>query len=139
VPNVIAMGTPPEVKAAKVVVVKRAEPRAFDRRQDHSRPSPAAAHDPLPSATEGERRAEGPGVSLQPSLFWDADPAHSKTRSCRVNPRWVVWIDISREHYGPTAPQSPARSGAARPRAADQLGRARLAAMAGGTPVIFER
>jgi lipoprotein-anchoring transpeptidase ErfK/SrfK len=59
--------------------------------------------DPLPL---GEWKVNGiqfnPVFNYNPQLFWDADPAHSKTKlpAGPNNPVGLVWIDLSREHYG---------------------------------------
>ena len=60
-------------------------------------------HDPLPI---GEWKVNGiqynPKFHYNPDLFWDADPSHSKAEIAPGpnNPVGVVWIDISRPHYG---------------------------------------
>jgi lipoprotein-anchoring transpeptidase ErfK/SrfK len=60
-------------------------------------------HDPLPI---GEWKVNGvqfnPKFHYNPNLFWDANPAHSKATlpSGPNNPVGLVWIDLSREHYG---------------------------------------
>jgi len=60
-------------------------------------------HDPLPI---GEWKVTGvqfnPKFHYNPDLFWDADPAHTKAtvQSGPNNPVGVVWIDISKDHYG---------------------------------------
>jgi len=60
-------------------------------------------HDPLPL---GEWKVNGiqfnPTFNYNPELFWDADPAHSKARipAGPNNPVGLVWIDLSKEHYG---------------------------------------
>jgi lipoprotein-anchoring transpeptidase ErfK/SrfK len=60
-------------------------------------------HDPLPI---GEWKVNGvqknPTFQYNPDLFWDADPTHSKAKipAGPNNPVGVVWIDISRPHYG---------------------------------------
>jgi lipoprotein-anchoring transpeptidase ErfK/SrfK len=60
-------------------------------------------HDPLPI---GEWKVNGvqmnPTFNYNPDLFWDADPSHSKARipPGPNNPVGLVWIDLSREHYG---------------------------------------
>jgi lipoprotein-anchoring transpeptidase ErfK/SrfK len=60
-------------------------------------------HDPLPI---GEWRVTGiqysPKFNYNPDLFWDADPSHSKATLANGpnNPVGVVWIDLSKEHYG---------------------------------------
>ena len=60
-------------------------------------------HDPLPI---GEWKVNGvqlnPTFRYNPKLFWDADPAHSKAEipAGPNNPVGLVWIDITKEHYG---------------------------------------
>jgi lipoprotein-anchoring transpeptidase ErfK/SrfK len=60
-------------------------------------------HDPLPI---GEWKVTGvqknPTFHYNPDLFWDADPAHAKAKipAGPNNPVGVVWVDISRPHYG---------------------------------------
>ena len=60
-------------------------------------------HDPLPI---GEWKVNGvarnPVFHYNPDLFWDADPSHSKAEipPGPNNPVGVVWIDLSKEHYG---------------------------------------
>ena len=43
-----------------------------------------------------------PTFNYNPDLFWDADPAHAKARipAGPNGPVGVVWIDISKPHYG---------------------------------------
>jgi lipoprotein-anchoring transpeptidase ErfK/SrfK len=59
--------------------------------------------DPLPI---GEWKVKGvqfnPSFHYNPELFWDADPSHAKAKlpSGPNNPVGLVWIDISKEHYG---------------------------------------
>ena len=59
--------------------------------------------DPLPI---GEWKVNGvqrnPTFHYNPELFWDSDPAHAKARipAGPNNPVGLVWIDISKEHYG---------------------------------------
>jgi lipoprotein-anchoring transpeptidase ErfK/SrfK len=60
-------------------------------------------HDPLPI---GEWKVNGiqfnPAFNYNPELFWDADPSHAKARlpPGPNNPVGLVWIDLSKEHYG---------------------------------------
>ena len=60
-------------------------------------------HDPLPI---GDWKVNGvardPVFHYNPDLFWDADPSHSKAEipPGPNNPVGVVWIDLSKEHYG---------------------------------------
>ena len=46
--------------------------------------------------------ANDPVFHYNPDLFWDADPSHSKAKIAPGpnNPVGVVWIDLSKEHYG---------------------------------------
>jgi len=68
-------------------------------------------HDPLPI---GEWKVTGvqrdPKFHYNPALFWDAEPDHSKATipSGPNNPVGVVWIDITREHYGLHGTPEPA-------------------------------
>jgi lipoprotein-anchoring transpeptidase ErfK/SrfK len=43
-----------------------------------------------------------PSFNYNPDLFWDADPKHAKAKipAGPNNPVGVVWIDISKPHYG---------------------------------------
>ena len=60
-------------------------------------------HDPLPI---GEWKVRGvqlnPTFRYNPALFWDADPTHTKAMipAGPNNPVGLVWIDLSKEHYG---------------------------------------
>lgn len=62
-----------------------------------------SSHDPLPI---GEWKIKGvakdPPFHYNPDLFWDADPGHQKAEIAPGpnNPVGVVWIDLSKEHYG---------------------------------------
>ncbi len=60
-------------------------------------------HDPLPI---GDWKVNGvqlhPTFRYNPDLFWDADPSHTKATipPGPNNPVGLVWIDISKPHYG---------------------------------------
>jgi lipoprotein-anchoring transpeptidase ErfK/SrfK len=62
-----------------------------------------SAHDPLPM---GEWKVNGiqfnPPFNYNPELFWDADPSHARAKlpPGPNNPVGLVWIDLSKEHYG---------------------------------------
>jgi lipoprotein-anchoring transpeptidase ErfK/SrfK len=62
-----------------------------------------SSHDPLPI---GDWKIQGvardPTFHYNPDLFWDADASHSKATipPGPNNPVGVVWIDLSKEHYG---------------------------------------
>jgi len=59
--------------------------------------------DPLPI---GEWKVVGvswtPVFNYNPDLFWDADPNHAKAKipAGPNNPVGVVWVDISKQHFG---------------------------------------
>ena len=71
-------------------------------------------HDPLPV---GEWKVTGvqrmPPFHYNPQLFWDANPKHSKARLAPGpnNPVGVLWIDITKEHYGIHGTPEPSRIG----------------------------
>ena len=71
-------------------------------------------HDPLPI---GEWKVNGvqknPTFRYNPELFWDADPTHSKAMipAGPNNPVGLVWVDISRPHYGLHGTPEPATVG----------------------------
>ena len=65
--------------------------------------STGSEHDPLPT---GEWKINGvarnPVFNYNPDLFWDADPTHGKATlpAGPNNPVGLVWIDLSKPHYG---------------------------------------
>ena len=71
-------------------------------------------HDPLPI---GEWKVRGvqhdPKFFYNPALFWDAEPTHSKAvlQPGPNNPVGVVWIDLTREHYGIHGTPEPSQIG----------------------------
>jgi lipoprotein-anchoring transpeptidase ErfK/SrfK len=71
-------------------------------------------HDPLPI---GDWKITGifknPKFNYNPDLFWDAKPKDSKATIAPGpnNPVGVVWIDLSKEHYGIHGTPSPATIG----------------------------
>lgn len=70
--------------------------------------------DPLPV---GEWKVNGvsrnPTFNYNPDLFWDANPSHAKAKIAPGpnNPVGVVWIDLSKEHYGIHGTPEPSRIG----------------------------
>jgi lipoprotein-anchoring transpeptidase ErfK/SrfK len=71
-------------------------------------------YDPLPI---GEWKVTGvqlnPIFRYNPDLFWDADPSHTKATIKRGpnNPVGLVWIGISKDHYGMHGTPEPATIG----------------------------
>lgn len=59
--------------------------------------------DPLPIGVwQVTAVSRNPTYNYNPDLFWDADPSHAKAKvpPGPNNPVGVVWIDLSKEHYG---------------------------------------
>lgn len=73
-----------------------------------------SVHDPLPL---GEWKILGvqqnPAFHYNPNLFWDANPKDSKAtiRPGPRNPVGVVWISLSKEHYGIHGTPEPSHIG----------------------------
>jgi lipoprotein-anchoring transpeptidase ErfK/SrfK len=101
-------------------------------------------HDPLPIGSwkvTGVQR--NPEFQSNPDLFWDADPAHSKARipAGPNNPVGVLWIDLTKEHYGIHGTPEPSQIGHVESHGCVRVTNwdaQRVAAWARpGTPVIF--
>ena len=105
VPNVA--GAAPLEKAAKVRVDKSdASVSLLDADGEVYARFPAtsgSSHDPLPI---GDWKINGvarnPTFHYNPDLFWDANAEHSKATipPGPNNPVGLVWVDLSKEHYG---------------------------------------
>lgn len=103
-------------------------------------------HDPLPI---GEWKVTGlqfnPVFHYNPTLFWDADPSHSKAKipAGPNNPVGLVWIDLDKEHYGIHGTPEPAAIGRAQSHGCVRLTNwdaVRLASLVKpGTKVVFTR
>lgn len=136
-------------RAAKVVVDKSDRlVRAFAEDGALLAQFPAtigSTHDPLPIGIWTIRGvAKMPTYQYNPDLFWDAEEGHSKAslKSGPNSPVGVVWIDLSKEHYGihgtpePAAISRTASHGCVRLTNWDA---ARLAQMVGpNTPAVFQ-
>jgi len=104
-PNVAAAAALPE--AAKVVVDKSDSTvslvDAGGRKFAQFPATTGSEHDPLPI---GDWKIQGvsknPEFHYNPDLFWDAKSGHAKATIAPGpnNPVGVVWIDLSKEHYG---------------------------------------
>lgn len=103
-------------------------------------------NDPLPL---GKWKVNGvsmnPPFRYNPDLFWDADPTHTKTviPPGPNNPVGLVWIDISKEHYGLHGTPEPSTIGRAESHGCVRLTNWDALRLAGlvkpGTPVIFQQ
>lgn len=70
--------------------------------------------DPLPLGKwQVTAVSRNPVYNYNPDLFWDADPSHAKAKVAAGpnNPVGVVWIDLSKEHYGIHGTPEPGRIG----------------------------
>lgn len=104
-----------------------------------------SVHDPLPI---GEWKVTGlwfePEFHYNPDLFWDAEPTHTKAtlQPGPNNPVGVVWINLSKEHYGLHGSPEPASIGRTQSHGCVRLTNwdaLRVAAFAKpGTPVVFK-
>ena len=115
VPNVLT--GPMTVKAAKIVVSKAGTVRALDAGGKTLAQYPSSSgseHDPLPiGAWKINGVAKNPPFHYNPELFWDAQPNHSKAKIAPGpnNPVGVVWIDLTKDHYGIHGTPEPAKVG----------------------------
>lgn len=69
----------------------------------HAPVTSGSQHDPLPIGSWTVTAvARNPTFNYNPDLFWDADPNHAKAKvpPGPNGPVGVVWIDISKPHYG---------------------------------------
>jgi lipoprotein-anchoring transpeptidase ErfK/SrfK len=117
VPNVV-IPTEPSRKAASILVRKSdMTVSALDAGGAVMAQFPATAgseHDPLPI---GKWKINGvgrnPAFHYNPEFFWDADPKQSKARIAAGpnNPVGVVWIDLSKPHYGIHGTPEPSQVG----------------------------
>lgn len=116
VPNVL--GETALAPAARVVVDQSdAVVRVLDAQGAVQAQFPAtmgSEHDPLPLGAWTIRGvSRDPVFHYDPVLFWDADPLKSKAtvQPGPNNPVGVVWIDLSKEHYGLHGTPEPATVG----------------------------
>ena len=147
VPNV---GAPaPLPKAAKIIVDKSelsiTAVDAAGKTLAHFPASAGSEHDPLPIGTwKVTGVAKNPVFHYNPKLFWDANAKHTKARipAGPNNPVGVVWIDLSKEHYGIHGTPEPSRIGKTQSHGCIRMTNwdaAELAKIvAPGTPVILQ-
>jgi len=116
VPNVESSAALPPV--AKVIVAK------FDstitlvdssgKAIAHFPATLGSKHDPLPLGTwKIQGIARNPVFHYNPQLFWDANPRHEKAKLAPGpnNPVGVVWISLSKPHYGIHGTPEPSKIG----------------------------
>lgn len=116
VPNVES--TTPLPAAAKVVVDRSdASVSLLDAADKVIARFPASTgseHDPLPVGVWViQGISKNPVFHYNPALFWDANPKHAKAEipAGPNNPVGVVWVDLSKEHYGIHGTPEPSKIG----------------------------
>jgi lipoprotein-anchoring transpeptidase ErfK/SrfK len=103
-------------------------------------------NDPLPIGTWKVNGVQfNPKFNYNPDLFWDADPSHSKATLAAGpnNPVGLVWIDISKPHYGIHGTPEPSTIGRTESHGCIRLTNWDALKLAGlvkpGTRVVFEK
>jgi lipoprotein-anchoring transpeptidase ErfK/SrfK len=145
-PNVVTM---PPGQASRVEVSKyQSSVRAYDSEGKllaYYVATIGSEHDPLPIGQwtiTGVKR--NPTFHYNPKLFWDARPDDTREliKPGPNNPVGVVWIDLSKEHYGIHGTPEPSRVGHTTSHGCIRLTNwdaAELAAMVkSGTPALLE-
>lgn len=142
-------GTTPLTKAAKVLV-DRSESTvtlldAEGQVLSHYPASTGSEHDPLPVGDwKIQAIASNPSFHYNPALFWDANPAHAKAKiqAGPNNPVGVVWMDLSKEHYGIHGTPEPSRVGKSQSHGCIRLtnwdAKAMSEAIAADTPALLQ-
>ena len=112
----------------------------------HAPVTSGSEHDPLPLGSWVVTAViKNPTFNYNPDLFWDANPTHAKAKipPGPNGPVGLVWIDISKEHYGLHGTPEPSQIGHTSSHGCVRLTNwdaARLAALVTkGTPVLFEQ
>ena len=108
--------------------------------------STGSEHDPLPVGAWRIRGvALNPPFYYNPDLFWDAEGTHEKATipPGPNNPVGVVWIDLSREHYGIHGTPEPSAIGRTQSHGCIRLtnwdARELSQMVSPGTPAVLER
>ncbi|MGV8932510.1 MAG: L,D-transpeptidase family protein [Luteimonas sp.] len=147
VPNV--SGVPAPAKAAKVVVDKSdSTVSMLDGAGKVFAQFPASTgskHDPLPV---GDWKIQGvardPKFHYNPDLFWDAEATDEKATIAPGpnNPVGVVWIDLSKPHYGIHGTPAPSKIGKTESHGCIRMANWSAAALsdsvAPGTPAVLQ-
>ena len=147
VPNVEAVAPLP--KAERIIVSKSeltiTAVDAAGKTLAHYPASAGSEHDPLPVGTwKITGISKNPVFHYNPKLFWDANPQHTKARipAGPNNPVGVVWIDLSKEHYGIHGTPEPSKIGKTQSHGCIRMTNWDAAALARmvapGTPAILQ-
>ena len=116
VPNVLS---PEPIPAADSVLVDRSDSSvslldASGKILARYPASTGSSRDPLPVGSwKIQGVARNPIFNYNPKLFWDAKPGSAKAKIAAGpnNPVGVVWIDLSKEHYGIHGTPEPSKIG----------------------------
>ena len=151
VPNVRAVPTKPSAPPGsniRVVVSKSRLSLTVDNGDDLLFFAPVTAgseHDPLPLGNWKVRGvSRNPVFHYNPELFWDANPKNAKAKIAAGpnNPVGLVWIDLTKEHYGIHGTPDPEKIGTTHSHGCVRLTNWDALTVASlvkpGTPVIFE-
>jgi lipoprotein-anchoring transpeptidase ErfK/SrfK len=143
-----AAGAEPKSADVRVVVSKKDWTLTVERGDDVLFFAPVTAgseHDPLPL---GKWKVNGvshnPVFRYNPKLFWDAKPGNEKATipAGPNNPVGVVWIDLSKEHYGIHGTPEPDKIGKTASHGCVRLTNWDVLTVASlvkpGTPVLFQ-
>src|SRR5262249_48318593 len=143
-----AMTMPPGPAASIVVSQSDSSVRAYGadgKLLSYYSATIGSAHDPLPLGTWKIRGIQrNPVFHYNAELFWDAKSPHEKAKIAAGpnNPVGVVWIDLSKEHYGIHGTPEPSKVGHTQSHGCIRLTNwdaAELAAMVRpNTPAILE-
>ena len=147
VPNVEAQSPLP--KAAKIIVDKSDSTvtlvDAAGKTLAQFPASTGSEHDPLPVGDwKVKGVAKNPVFHYNPKLFWDANPAHAKAKipSGPNNPVGLIWVDLSKEHYGIHGTPEPSKIGKTQSHGCIRLTNWDVTAMSQavgpGTPAILQ-
>ena len=107
VPNVMAAPEPTSGEGVSITVSKSTSALTLTDATGaviyHAPVTTGSEHDPLPLGDWTVTAiVRNPTFNYNPDLFWDADPAHAKAKlpPGPNGPVGLVWIDISKPHYG---------------------------------------
>lgn len=107
VPNVMALPEPTSGEGVSIAVSKQTSALTLTDGTGavlfHAPVTTGSRHDPLPMGEWTVTAVvRNPTFNYNPDLFWDADPAHSKAKLAAGpnGPVGLVWIDLSKPHYG---------------------------------------
>ncbi|HEY1140115.1 MAG TPA: L,D-transpeptidase [Lysobacter sp.] len=108
--------------------------------------STGSEHDPLPIGRWTIKGvARDPHFQYNPRLFWDADAGHAKAKIAPGpnNPVGVVWVDLSKDHYGIHGTPEPGKVGKTESHGCIRVTNWDATALAGavgpGTPAVLQQ